>query len=142
MPYTTLAELTERYGAALLVSLTDRADVATGLVDAGVVARAIAEAEGIIDVYVKARYTLPFAAVPQPIPGIAQRIAIYILHPFDPDAKITRDYETAMRQLREITQGVIQLDAAGLTPAQTGGGGAQVTDRERPFTEGTMKGFV
>jgi phage gp36-like protein len=140
--YTTQTELTERYGAALLVSLTDRGDTATGLIDASVVTRAISEAEGLINGYVKGRYALPFATVPDPIPAIAQQIAIYTLHPFEPDAKIVRDYEAAIRQLREIAQGVIELDAEGATPAQTGASGVEVTDRERPFTESNLKGFI
>ncbi|SDY55385.1 gp436 family protein [Citreimonas salinaria] len=140
--YTTQAQLEDRYGTALLVSLTDRGETATGAIDAGVVTSAIEEAEGLINGYVKGRYALPFATVPDPIPTLARQIAIYILHPFDPDAKITRDYEAAMRQLREIAQGVIELDAEGVTPAQTGGSGVEVTDRERPFTEGNLKGFI
>jgi len=140
--YTTQADLERRFGIALLVNLTDRGEAPTGLVDVDVVADAIAGAEGMINGYVKGRYVLPFTTVPEPIPGIAERIAIYNLHPFDPDAKITRDYEAALRQLREIAQGVIKLDAAGITPAETGGGGAVVTDRERPFTEDTLKGLI
>ena len=140
--YTSQAELERRYGASLLVSLTDRGDEPTGAIDTDVVLGALDEADGVINGYVKGRYALPFTTTPDPIPTIALQIAIYVLHTFEPDAKITRDYEGAMRQLREIASGVVRLDAAGVTPAQTGAGGAQVTDRDRPFTADNLKGFV
>lgn len=142
MAYCTQADLEERYGTPLLISLTDRDDVATGLVDASVVAEAIADAAGEIDGYVKGRYTLPFVTVPEPIPGIAKKIAIYNLHTVEPDAKIVRDYQRAIKQLEDIQRGVIQLDAAGVTPEQTDVGGAVVSDREQAMTIDSLKGFI
>ncbi|WP_299370430.1 DUF1320 domain-containing protein [uncultured Tateyamaria sp.] len=142
MSYTTLSELSERYGADFLVGLTDRGEVATGQIDADVVDRAILEAQATIDGYVKRRYVLPLTPVPALIATLARQITIYTLHVYEPNPKITAEYEAALRQLREIASGVIALDAEGATPAQTDSGGAQVTDRERPFTAQNMKGFV
>ncbi len=140
--YTTQVELEERYGLELLIMLTDRAELATGVVDADVVDRAISEAGALIDGYVGGKYVLPFAAVPDLIASIARKIAIYELHVQTPDAKIAGEYDGAVALLRDIARGNIKLDAAGVSPAQTDAGGVQVTDRERPMTEANMKGFI
>ena len=142
MPYTTQAELAARYGTELLVQLTDRAAVATGTIDADVVTRAIADADARIDAAVKLRYVLPLSPVPAVIGEISRRITIYTLHVFEPSEKIVRDYKDALADLDRIGKGTLQLDAAGVEPATTGGGGARVTDRERPFTADSMKGWI
>jgi phage gp36-like protein len=49
MTYATLAEMTARYSAALLVALTDRGEVATGGIDAAIVERALEEASAMIE---------------------------------------------------------------------------------------------
>ena len=48
MSYATLAQLTDRYGAALLIGLTDRATPPTGVVAGAVVERALAEVPVLI----------------------------------------------------------------------------------------------
>jgi phage gp36-like protein len=142
MPYCTQADLEERYGTGFLVQLTDRAELATGSIDAGAVTRAISEADALIDGYVKGRYVLPFAVTPDPIATISRQIAIYVLHTHEPNEKIVRDYKDAIAALRDIAKGVVQLDAAGITPAGTGQGDVRVTQRDRPFSAQTMKGLI
>lgn len=142
MTYATQAQLTERFGERLLVELTDRGEVVTDTIDSDVVDRALADTDAMIDGYLAARYALPMATVPPLITDLAQVIAIYKLHVFEPNEKIRKDYEDALRQLREISSGAIKLPIAGLEPAGTGGTGARVTDRERPMTEQNLKGFI
>lgn len=142
MAYSTQADLTDRYGAQMLIDLTDRGEVATGTIDGDVVDRAIAEADALIDGYVAGRYVLPLSPVPQQIGPISRQIAIYTLHVYEPDQKITDEYKAAIRQLEQIAAGTIKLDAAGISAATSGSGGARVTDRERPMTEQTMKGWI
>lgn len=142
MSYTTLAELTDRYGADMLVGLTDRATPPAGAIDGTVVARAIANTDALIDGYLAARYALPLATVPAPLPDIAQAIAIWKLHTFRPDEKIEADYRDALKHLAAIGAGAIRLSAAGIEPETSGGGAARVTDRERPMTAESLKGFI
>ena len=52
MTSSTLEHLTQRFGAAMLIGLTDRAEPATGLLDEAVVARALADADAIVDGYI------------------------------------------------------------------------------------------
>lgn len=142
MPYATLALLTDRYGERLLVALTDRGELATGAVDATVVDRAIADTDALIDGYLAGRYVLPLAATPPLVTDIAQAIAIWKLHVYQPDPKIEADYKEAVRQLQQIAQGAIRLPVAGVEPASQGGSGARLTDRDRPMTAENLKGFI
>ncbi len=84
----------------------------------------------------------PLADVPPLIVDLAQAIAIYKLHLAAPDPKIEDEFKAAMRALRDISTGVVRLPVAGVAPAATGGSGACTTDRERPFSADTLKGFV
>lgn len=140
--YATLQQMTDRFGVALLVALTDRAEIATGVIDADLVAKALTDASEVIDGYLAARYTLPLASVPGMVADLCQSIAIWKLHITQPDEKIARDYQDALKALRDIASGLLRVPVAGLEPAATTGTGVQITDRERPFTEDNMKGFI
>lgn len=142
MPYATLQQLTDRYGRAMLVDLTDRADVATGAIDTDVVDRALADADEVINGHLIKRYTLPLAPVPGLIAELAATLTIWKLHIGSPNDKITEDYRQAMRSLSEIARGNVGIPAAGVEPAATGGTGARITDRERPLTAENLKGFI
>jgi len=141
MSYATLAQLTDRYGADLLVQLTDRATVATGAIDTAVVARALEDTDRYIDGFL-GRYTLPMIEVPGLLTDLAQAIAIWKLHRFKPDEKIEADYRDALRALRDIGSGAISLSVAGVEPATSGGSGARITDRERPLTADNLQGYI
>jgi len=142
MPYTTLAKLTARFGQRMLLQLTDRATPPAGVVDTAIVDQAIADTDGVIDGYLAGRYQLPLADVPPQLADLALTIAIYKLHPFEPDPKIRSDYEQALKTLREIASGVFRLPIAGLEPGALDNSGVLTNDRERPFTEDNLKGFI
>lgn len=142
MPYATLADLTDRYGAALLVALTDRADPPAGAIDGAVVARALADTDALIDGHLAGRYALPLAEVPPLLRDVALAVAIWKLHTYAPDPKIEADYRDALRLLRDVAAGAVRLPVAGAEPAGTGASGARATDRDRPLTAETLRGFV
>lgn len=142
MTYATQQDLIDRFGAGMLLGLTDRATPPTGLIDATVVAKALADTDAVVNGYIRARYIVPLAAVPPQIADIAAAIAIWKLHTFKPDEKIAEDYRDALKALREISAGVITLEVAGIISETTGGTGAQVTDRERPLTAENLKGYI
>ena len=142
MSYTTLLALTERFGERLLQQLTDRASPPLGEIDASVIEQAIGDAEAIIDGYLAARYQLPLASVPRLVSDIALTVTIYKLHTSEPDKKIAVDFEQAMKTLREIANGTVRLDIAGVEPEAKSTSGVRTNDRERPFTEKNLQGFV
>ena len=143
MTYATLAHLTDRFGADMLIALTDRAQPATGAIDAVVVDRALADADAVIDGYIGGRYVLPLPEVPPLLADLARSIAIWKLHPFKPDDKITEDYKDALRTLRDISDGKITLAVPSTSaPTTVEGSGARLTDRERPLTAENLKGYI
>lgn len=142
MTYATLAGLTDRYGADLLLQLADRATPPAGVVDADVVGAALANADAVIDAALAVRYRLPLAAVPAIVADLAEAIAIYKLHRFSPEPKIKDEYDQALRDLRDLAEGRKKLDLAGVEPTSSGAGGVQAIDRPRPLTPETMTGFI
>ena len=142
MAYTDLQSLTDRFGERLLIELTDRADVATGVVDTAVINAAIADTDALIDGYVARRYALPMATVPPLIKSLALDITIYKLHVYSPSDKIAEDYKAAIKSLEGISTGSIRLPSAGQETPGSGSSGARVTDRARPMTADNLKGFI
>lgn len=142
MPYTSISQLTDRFGERALVALTDRGETATDTIDTDVVDRALADADAQIDGYVGVRYKLPLAEVPPLVADLAQVIAYYKLHVYEPDPKVRADYEDALKLLRDISRGAVRLPVADAEPEGTGGSGVQITDRDRPFDEDNMTGFI
>lgn len=142
MPYCTVEQLTERYGAAMLIALSDRAEVPTGAVDADLIDRAIADADAVIDGYLKVRYALPLASPPRLVTDFSLRIAIYNAHAHVAAEKIVADYKEALRQLQQIAAGAMRLDLAGAEPAGSGSSEVRTNNPERPMTAETMKGYI
>lgn len=142
MDYCTQIQLEARYGEALLVEISDRADVPTGTIDADLITRAITDATALIDGYLAGRYALPLATVPALVTDLAQRIAIYYAHSNVASEKIGKDYEAALRQLKDIASGLIKLDAGGAEPAGSGASEVRTNDPERPLSAATMKGYI
>lgn len=142
MSYATLQNLINRFGTRMLIDLTDRGEVALGVIDTDAVDRALADTDAMIDGYLAARYTLPVSSTPALLVDLAQQIAIYKLHVAAADPKIEEDYKQAIRTLRDISAGAVRLSIAGIEPQGTGGSGARITDRERPLTAVNLKGFI
>lgn len=142
MPYATLAQLTARYGERLLLQVTDRADPPAGAIDTGLVAQVLCDTDALIDGYLAGRYVLPLATVPPLLPPLAQAIAIYKLHVFEPEKKIADEHQAAIADLVRIANGTIRLPAAGVEPVGNDASGVMTIDRERDLTPEGMRGFI
>lgn len=143
MTYCSQQNLVDRYGTDMLVSLTDRALPPANTIDAAVVARALADTDALINGYLQGRYQLPLAATPELLTDIAQAVAIYKLHRGLTDDKVKRDYDDALKQLREIASGAIRLNVAGVEPqGAAGADGIRVSQPTRPFGGGPMDGLI
>lgn len=115
--YLTVAELIHRLG--------DEAEqlAGTGLrdarvVDEGLLVAQLAHADGVINGYVSARYPRPFAIVPEVLKGIAHDIVRWRLRSQGGQQTamndaVQRQYDEAMRLLRDIQAGRHLLDTAG-----------------------------
>jgi phage gp36-like protein len=143
MSYATLQQLIDKHGETMLIELTDRADPPTGAIEESVALRELANADAMIDGYLAARYALPLAEVPALLPPLAIAITIYKLHVYSAPEKIEADYKAAVADLDRIARGTIRLPgAAGVEPPSSGASGVRTNDRERPFTEENLRGFI
>jgi len=142
MSYATQQELIDRYGEPMLVELSDHADPPANAIDGTVVARALADADATIDGYLKGRYALPLASTPPLVRNLALVMAIYNLHRSAASDKIRKDYDDAIRTLRDIANGVVRLDVAGVEPDSSGASGVRTNDRCRDFTPDNLEGYI
>lgn len=141
MTYATLQNLIDRYGESMLVNATDRGEEATGDIDEDTVARALANADALINGSLH-RYRLPLAQIPPLLVDLAESIAIYKIHRYEPAPKIKDEYKDALRVLAQIAEGTVRLPVEGVDLPGAGGTGVKITDRERPLTEANMKAFI
>jgi len=110
--YCTQSDLETRLDPQLLRALTD--DDADGLADTVVINAAVADADSVIDTYLRARYTVPFIPVPDAVRSISAAVAIYFLltrrREIVPAEHLKR-YESAIQLLDQLARGEIALDA-------------------------------
>lgn len=116
MPYATLTDLVDRFGELELTQLTDAAT--PGLIDEAVVARAITDAEALVDGHLGGRYTLPLATVPPVLTGAVCDIARARLYKDALPEVVEKRYTDALAYLRLLGQGKITLGAVP-EPAST-----------------------
>jgi phage gp36-like protein len=141
--YASQQNLIDRMGEAAVIALTDRGAQPLGAIDMAVVARALAEADAVVDGYLAARYRLPLASTPALLADLATSIALWKLHASTPEDKVKADYDAAIKSLRDIASGMLRIpDAAGIEAEVSGASGVEVVDRERPFTAENMGGFI
>lgn len=141
--YCTIAELTARYGAPMLLQLSDRGGTFPTEPDASLFDRAIADAGALIDGYLGGRYQLPLTSVPTLVVNLAIVISIYMAHASVAPEKIRKDYDDALRQLQAIAAGTLVLtDVTGVESAGTESNEVLTNDPSRPLSAATMTGYI
>ena len=140
MSYATQQDLIDRFGEAELIELTDRADPATGVIDATVVAGALNDADELINSYISKRYDLPLSPIPARLVRLASEIARYFLYEDAVTERVKQAYDDAVAFLKDLATGKAALDAAGAEPA-TSSGSPKHKAPERIYTQDTLKGY-
>jgi len=140
MTYATQQNLIDRFGQQELTELTDRANA--GAIDAAVVAKALADADGEINGYLASRYTLPLDPVPAVLERWACEIARYYLYEDRVTEQVKRRYDDVVKSLNAVSKGTVSLgpDEEGASLASTGG--PQVDQQERVFTRESLSDFA
>lgn len=140
MAYATQADLVTRFGSDELAQLTDR--INGSVIDASVVARAIADAEAEIDGYLAARYQMPLASVPAVLGRLACDMARYYLYDDRFTEAVRKRYEDAVRLLKAMASGDVKLDAV-VVLAPSASGATTVSSRapERVFSASGLSGY-
>lgn len=130
MTYATRIDLEERYGATQL-------EQRESMLPANAVVRALADADAEIDTYVAGGYAVPLSPVPAHIVRVASAIARYRILGDAASEAARKDYEDAIRFLRDVQAGRATLATviplAGNAPAAT----VSLTNgRSKAFTGG------
>lgn len=143
MSYVTKQQMIDRFGERELVQLTDRSNVPPATIDDTVLDGALADAADMIDGYLKPVYALPLSVVPGILVRMAADIARYFLHArgVEKESQVYRSYAEALAWLKGVSTGLIQLDADGTAPAQSGGGSVRAKSPDRVFTRDSLKGM-
>lgn len=120
MPYITPDDLAQAYGEEIIL-LADRDH--DGAADAGVIEAAIRSVDEQIEGHLRSRFALPLIEVPGMIRQCALRIARYLLADDHATDRIKDDYQQALKDLRDIREGRLDvgLTLSGESPAQSGG---------------------
>lgn len=125
MPYATTADLIARFGEQSIIDLTDRADPPAGVVDAAVVAAALADAHAEIDGYLAVKYQVPVTTSADRLRAVACDLTRYRLHGDRVTDEVRTRYEDAVRWLRDIAGGKAVLPGAA---APDGGSAANLVE--------------
>jgi phage gp36-like protein len=136
MPYATQADLVARFGTEELVQLTDRTGADT--VEAGVVDAALADAAAKIHGYLAARYALPVSPAPDLLRSMQADVARYLLHGDRATELVRKNYEDALKLLRDLSEGKAVL--AGASPAGAGASPAAAAGQVRVAAPGRRFG--
>lgn len=139
MTYAVQQDLIDRFGADELAQLTDR--VNGSVIDASVVARALADADAEIDGYLAARHALPLSSVPPILLLTGCDIARYRLFGDRTTEEVRSRYDDAVRRLKGIATGSVVLPgAAALTPA-VGSNTVMQRSPDRRFDSDTLASY-
>lgn len=111
MSYAIAADLIARYGETEIIQLSDR--LGDGILDAGVVDQALADAGAVIDGYLSGRYALPLLPVPAILVGYACDLARERLYKDAAPEIVVKRADDARRFLALVGQGKLSL---GVTP--------------------------
>lgn len=135
--------MTTRFDPSEVVALTDRSNA--GVIDATVLAGALAEADAEIEAYLAPRYPLPLAPVPRIITGLACDIARYRLcggRVLATD-EIRARYKDAVRLLDKIAKGEVGLgvDINGAAPPEAGAVQISSPYPQRVFNDDSLLGY-
>ncbi len=143
MSYCTLEDLKKKLEPGRLIELTDTVNNPPSTIDAGMVSRAVQDADSIIDSYLSRRYAVPINPVPPSLRQASAIMAIYSLYVFrsaDPEVWRKR-YEDVIGWLEEVSTGTAELDGTDSAPGPAVDTTAGFSADERLFGRDNLEGF-
>lgn len=141
MAYATLQTLTDQVGIGEVILSSDRDQ--NGVVDVGVVERALEDASSEIDSYIGSVYKLPINPVPGILITYSGIIALYrmSLETGSYTEEKRKRYEDAIRWLRDVAKGVASLDGEVEAQPKSSGGIRYFTEA-REFSRTKLGGVL
>lgn len=133
MAYATVQDMIGRFGETEMLRLSSVDGELPETVTAAPVEQAIADADAIIDSYLRKRYTVPLSPVPRAIVNASCVLARYELSvggDREPADQVKAGRKDIVTWLTQLANGIATLeDAAPIAPTSS----AQASDRERMF---------
>jgi phage gp36-like protein len=133
MPYATAQDMIGRFGETEMLRLSSADGVLPETVNLVPVAQAIADADAIIDSFLRKRHAVPLSSVPQVIVRASCVLARYELSlggDREPATQVKEDRKETMAWLGKVADGTVTLE--GTTPI-VASSTAMTQDRERMF---------
>jgi phage gp36-like protein len=132
MSYATQSDLEARFKQQELIELTDEAGA--GVVDAAVIAVALADADAEINGYLAGRYTLPLTQTSPELVRLACDITRYKLYDARATELVKARYDDAISKLRDVAKGVASLGIDQASQPVQVSGGASISSGGRDFS--------
>lgn len=133
MTYAAQQDLIDRFGETEVLQLSDHEN--TGDIDADVVARALGDADALIDSYLATKYTVPLSPVPDLVKQMACDIARYLLYRDSSPDLVTARYNAAVTSLKALAAGTATLGGDAGAAAAVEAGGVQFKTSTRVFNQ-------
>ena len=139
MTYATQQNMIDRFGEQELIELTDRDQL--GVIDAVVLAQALADADAEINAYLVSRYTLPLASVPPVLVKFAADVARYQLYDTRATEMVKARYDDAIKFFKMLASGAVSLGLDTASEPVADVGGVQVSAPDRVFNDDSLAGY-
>ena len=120
--YCTVDEYLAMFQMAEATELSNLDDPLGTSVDAGLIGQTLTDASAEAEAYLR-RYQLPIAPVPQILRRSVADMARYYLSRYDPPEDVRKRYEDALRRLKMIADGSLDLglNVSGAVVVEAGG---------------------
>jgi len=140
MTYATPDHMVARFSQDELMQLTDREGL--GEINASVLAQALADADALINGYLRAAYTLPLAAVPVDLVRVACDLARFFLYDDRVTETVQKRRDEAIGWLKDVAAKRVSLGAdSGGNPAAAPSGAVSFVAGQRVFSAGSLRDF-
>ncbi len=133
MAYATVQDMIGRFGETEMLRLSSVDGLLPDVVNPVPVDQALADADGIIDSYLRKRYSVPLAPVPQVITRASCILARYDLSvggDREPADQVKADRRDVVAWLTQLSNGTATLEGVAVIE---GTSSARTSDRERMF---------
>lgn len=136
MTYASAQDMSDRFGDASLILLTDRVNGAA--IDTQVLAKALADADAQINSYISTRYTIPVTPTPAALIPVACNLAYYSLYPTGAPEAVKTNRDEAIALLRDVSTGRAGLGLGGPAATTSPSAGIQVATGDRVMTRDNL----
>jgi len=142
--YATVANMIDRFGELEMIRLSKPDDRTAEEVDAAKIEVALADGSALIDDYLRKRYQVPVATPPESLVRANCVLARYDLaqgERTEPTEQMRLARKEVIGLLEALANGSVTIDAPASGATSGGASGARTSDRCRPFSDDSLRGW-